>query len=205
MSDNNTLMTGNSKADPTAKRTAQGRPRDKTLDAAILDATILLLAETGYDAMSMELIARRLGCSRSSIYRRFPDKAALVAAAVTRQFELANPVVPETGDAIQDITRLLFNTARMLTESPVGAVIKALITVLDKDAELGRLAKEMEKGRRQYLLDAIARGAARGEISDTQTDQKIDAALGAIYLRYLLLQKPVTRRYVQELTETLFR
>ncbi|WP_258081275.1 TetR/AcrR family transcriptional regulator [Nocardia nova] len=51
---------------------------------AILDATLSLLTEVDYEHLSMESVANRSGAAKTTIYRRYPDKAALVAAAVER-------------------------------------------------------------------------------------------------------------------------
>ena len=62
-----------------------GRPRDSSRDLAIFDATLSLLTEVGYEQLSMEAVAGRSGAAKTTIYRRYRDKAALVAAAVERR------------------------------------------------------------------------------------------------------------------------
>src|ERR1700681_1013354 len=52
-----------------------GRPRDESREQAIRDAAIELLAEVGYDAMSIEAVAVRARSSKATIYRRWPGKA----------------------------------------------------------------------------------------------------------------------------------
>ncbi|MEK8174383.1 helix-turn-helix domain-containing protein [Streptomyces sp. M19] len=71
-----------SRSDGTARPSVQGRPRDTSRDLAILDATLSLLTEVGYEQLSMEAVASRSGAAKTTIYRRYRDKAALVAAAV---------------------------------------------------------------------------------------------------------------------------
>src|SRR5690606_26037649 len=63
-------------------RPSPGRPPDAALDAAILQATLALLAETGYERLSVEAVARRAGTAKTSVYRRWPTKEALVLAAL---------------------------------------------------------------------------------------------------------------------------
>lgn len=62
--------------------TPPGRPRDATRDGVIHQATLELLVQRGYDRLSIDAVAARAGVSKATIYRRYRDKAAMVAAAV---------------------------------------------------------------------------------------------------------------------------
>jgi AcrR family transcriptional regulator len=62
---------------------ARGRPRDPAIDRAILDAALRLLAEQGYDGMSLEAVAGAAGVGKTTIYRRYPGKRELVVAAIS--------------------------------------------------------------------------------------------------------------------------
>src|ERR1700685_2090770 len=59
-----------------------GRPRDQSLDQAILRATLEGLADLGYDRLSMDEIAARAHAGKGALYRRWPSKAAVVVAAM---------------------------------------------------------------------------------------------------------------------------
>lgn len=61
--------------------TSSGRPRSIHADQAILQATLDLLAEVGYQSMSIEAIASRAGVGKTTIYRRYTSKEELVADA----------------------------------------------------------------------------------------------------------------------------
>jgi AcrR family transcriptional regulator len=70
-------------ADPGGhSRRGPGRPRDERVDRAILDETLALLADVGPTALSVEEVASRAGVGKTTIYRRFPTKDDLVAAAL---------------------------------------------------------------------------------------------------------------------------
>ncbi|MCH9020821.1 MAG: helix-turn-helix transcriptional regulator, partial [Proteobacteria bacterium] len=73
----------------------RGRPRDPEADRAILQATIELLAEIGFSAMSIEGVAARSGVAKTTIYRRFDSKLELVLNAMNRS--LAIDEIPDTG------------------------------------------------------------------------------------------------------------
>ena len=73
------------------------RPLDPTIDRAITEATLTLLRERGFARMSMEAVASRAGVGKPAIYRRFRDKAELVATVIDTQ--LPQLELPDAGDA----------------------------------------------------------------------------------------------------------
>ena len=78
-----------------------GRPRDATVEARVLGATQELLAEIGFDQLTIDAVAERCGMSRATIYRRWNDKTELVVAAASQLFK--SPAVPDTGDLRTDL------------------------------------------------------------------------------------------------------
>src|SRR5918911_454834 len=79
-------------------RKAPGRPRSARADEAIIDAVLDLLAEgPAAESMSIESIAARAGVGKATIYRRWPNKEALVVDAVTA---LKGPIPPIAGESV---------------------------------------------------------------------------------------------------------
>src|SRR5262245_44719017 len=85
-----------------------GRPRDRRVDAAVLDATRRLLADVGYRALSIEAVARRARVHRPAIYRRWSSKAELVHAAVYPDGDVTLRIT-DTGDFARDVRRCVRN------------------------------------------------------------------------------------------------
>ncbi len=183
----------------------RGRPRDPQTDQAILQAAIEEIGRLGYDGASLEGIAKRAGVTRPTIYRRYDNKAALVVAAIVQALQKANPAVPDTGSAEKDVATLVFNTAQMLTQTPTGAVIRAVVPALPNDRRLSDLMAQLDRERRVLMRDAIGRGMERGEFPRGDIDTLLEALLGAVYLRFLVLNKPLTRSYVNGLVESVLR
>lgn len=105
-------------------RSQQGRPRSLRADQAILGAAVELLAEVGYQTMSIESIATRAGVSKPTIYRRYASKEELVADAIeTLREEIS---VPDTGSLETDIDGLLENAIRMV-QTPLARQTMAMI------------------------------------------------------------------------------
>lgn len=105
-------------------RNQQGRPRSLRADRAILAAAVELLAEVGYQAMSIESIATRAGVSKPTIYRRYTSKEELVADAIeTLREEI---LVPDTGSLETDLDGLLADAIRMV-QTPLARQTMAMI------------------------------------------------------------------------------
>jgi AcrR family transcriptional regulator len=113
---------------------ATGRPRDVSRDLAILDATLSLLSEVGYDQLSMESIAARAGVAKTTIYRRYRDKAALVAAAVENRSGSTPPQV-RSGDLRSNLLAVVAWLAIQISEQEVG-LLGALFAGMRSDPQL---------------------------------------------------------------------
>jgi AcrR family transcriptional regulator len=167
-------------------RPRRGRPRDARVDAAIRDATLALLAEGGYARATFEAVAERAGLQRPAIYRRFPDRAALVAAAVRGALATANPVIPHGADAARDLATVLRNLITHLTETPLGPALRSVVSPLAHDRALRDAAAAVQRERQAVLL-TILRPLA------------LEALLGAIYFRLLLTPRPARPGYERAL------
>jgi AcrR family transcriptional regulator len=94
---------------PRPERPARvGRKRDHTRDAPILDATLAVLAEAGYEGMTIDMVAARAGTARATVYRRWATKADLVLAAAARlsQTDAGLDHLPDTGSFREDVIAL---------------------------------------------------------------------------------------------------
>jgi AcrR family transcriptional regulator len=98
-----------------------GRPRRAEADAEILEAALAMLLAGGYRELSLDEVARRAGTAKSSIYRRWPSKAALAAEIVRRGVP-----APE-GDVV-----VAFET---LMNGAMGGVVASLIGEAQESAE----------------------------------------------------------------------
>lgn len=77
-------------------KTARGRPRDPAVEEKVTAAVLELLAEKGYQGLTIEQVARRSGVSKPTLYARWPAKGELVVAALVRSAPALTPV--DTGD-----------------------------------------------------------------------------------------------------------
>jgi AcrR family transcriptional regulator len=160
---------------------AAGRPRSEEAHRAILDATLALLVEVGYSALTVEGIAQRAGVGKATIYRRWPSKLPLVIEAFG---ELPAFEEADTGDLRGDLDHILRSYVRVYNTTPLGAVVPSLAGELPHNPELMDLFAPVVKERRRPLIRALERAVQRGEIPrDIDLDLAADLVLGPITVR----------------------
>jgi AcrR family transcriptional regulator len=141
-----------------------GRPRDDAREQAILEAAIELLAEVGYEAMTIEAVAVRARSSKATIYRRWPGKAELVAEAMRRRTEPFVEELPDRGSLRGDLLAL---AERMFAgiNGADGGLMCGLAVAVRSDPGFGRLlAAHTHDSKLRSVTEIVDRAKARGEI-----------------------------------------
>jgi AcrR family transcriptional regulator len=166
----------------------QGRPRSPQSHQAMLQATLALLAEVGFDAMSIDAIAARAGVGKTTIYRRYTSKAELVADAIESVRE--EMVIPDTGNLKSDIEALVQNAAQ-ITLSPLGRqTVAMIISSATSNAQFAQIYWEKYlQPRRKTFAIVLDRAKARNEISaDLDPDLVFDTMSGIML--YAMIFQP---------------
>ena len=128
----------------------------------VLDAVLALLAEVGYERMTMDLVAQRARASKATIYQRWPTKARLAVDAIEQH--RSRPADRNTGSFVEDLRHLLSSWLASWTALDRGVSI-ALIEGSRGDAELARLRRERLRRPLQEVAELIAaRACARAEL-----------------------------------------
>jgi AcrR family transcriptional regulator len=98
---------------------------------AIMDATIGLLEEVGYQRLSVEAVAARAGVGKTTVYRWWPTKVRLAAEALAVRVEIGP--VPSSGDLRSDVRALVEATVYAFTKSLLARALPDMATDLDDD------------------------------------------------------------------------
>jgi AcrR family transcriptional regulator len=131
----------------------------------ILEATVRVLAEVGYDRLTMDQVAAEAHASKATLYRRWDDKATLVVDAVSRAKGLPEVEAPDTGSLRGDLLAVFCGPAGAAARLPMS-VLAGLMTALHTDADLSRAWRERFLAPRMAVAREIFRRAReRGESS----------------------------------------
>lgn len=157
-----------------------GRPTDQELTTRILQAGAELLHEHGFAALSVEQVARDVGCGKAAIYRRFPGKPALVAAIIESRTIVGDP--PDTGSLREDL--LVHAQQNQQSQDGFGIGTGLGMHAIFEPEVYQLLQKSVFLRRRARGLSIIARGVARGELPrDTDATMILDVLAGLTVYR----------------------
>jgi AcrR family transcriptional regulator len=197
-------MIGTAKAhangDERPKR-SPGRPRSEAARLSILHSTLKLLAREGFSALTIEAVSAHAGVGKATVYRWWPDKAALIADAfassTTRHLHF-----PDTGSVRQDMSRQMRQLVKIF-RSPRGRLVSAMLGAGQSDGKLIAAFRErFLKPRRQEAYATLRRGIQRGQLrKNVDMDLILDSLYGPIYMRFLIRHDSLTSKFVEGLCE----
>lgn len=176
-----------------------GRKRDHSRDPEILEATLDVLAETGYDRMTIDMVAARAKAGKATLYRRWPSKAELVIDAVGCMKKGVHDLdsLPDTGTLRGDLVAMIRTPSLQESERKLQ-IMAGIVSMLSTSPELADAAYESfvapRRRANRLLLD---RAVARGEIAGDR-DLDLIASIGTAMVanRVLMERKPVTREFL---------
>ena len=179
-----------------------GRPRDPKVDRAILDATIELLGEDGFDGLSIEAVASRAGVGKTTVYRRWPSKIPLVVDALSAMKAHPPATVPDDLSTREALLRAMSSYTKP-HEGSASRVLAGLVDAMSRNAELAEAVRAVLVTERQRsLLSLIQRGIERGEIRpDVDARVMVDLLGGPVVLRRLITGDPVTARLARTIVD----
>jgi len=158
-----------------------GRPRSEEAHQAILDATVELLAEVGFSALTVEGVAQRAGVGKATIYRRWPSKLPLVVEAFGGLPQLEDA---DTGDLAGDLKSMLRGYLQLFNTTPLATILPSLAGERAHNEALSELFDPVLKGRRRPLTRVLERGVARGELpTDLDLELAADLVVGPIAVK----------------------
>jgi AcrR family transcriptional regulator len=168
---------------PAARR---GRPRSAEAERAIVQATIALLLEDGYRALTVERVRERAGVGKATIYRRWGSKEELVKAAVAHLH--SDLAAPDTGSLRKDFAELAAGNLAIAHETGAASVMPRLMSESVDEPELHAIFyANLVEPRRRALRTVLERARDRGEVSENaDLELLVDALAGPIVYRLII-------------------
>lgn len=185
--------------------TRMGRPRTEAARDAILKAALRLVTKRGFRAVTMDEISEEAGVGKMTIYRRWPNKAAVVMDSL---LALVGPETsfPKGKNALQSMRMQLDLQAAFLS-GPRGVLIRSIVAEAQSNPELAAafrdrwLAPRREEVRTMFL-QAIKEGSLRKELD---LDTAMDLLYGSFYYRLLLGMGRFDEQFIESVYQQFLR
>jgi len=167
---------------------------------AVLDATLAELARVGYAALRMDDVASAADVNKTTVYRRWPTKAALVAAAIDAVSGRRDPL-PDTGDLRADLALEVRRTVRFV-QTAEGRAILRLVTTERSDPEVDALARELREKVAQRRSELVTRAQSRGELpASADARLVLDAIFAPVLSRVVRFDEDVDNRTIARIVD----
>jgi AcrR family transcriptional regulator len=183
------------------RKRAPGRPRSEQARLAILRSTLKLLEENGFSDLTIEAVAAHAGVGKATVYRWWPNKAALIADAfagsTSRKLHF-----PDTGSVYTDMSQQMRQVVKIF-RSRRGRIVSAMLGGGQSDRDLIAAFRERFLWpRRREAYVTLRQGIQRGELrKDLDKDLLLDSLYGPIYMRFLIRHDKLTPDFVDRLCQ----
>ncbi|WP_405781238.1 TetR/AcrR family transcriptional regulator [Streptomyces sp. NBC_00859] len=186
--------------------------RSERSHRAILDAALALVAEVGYNKLTVEAIAARAGVGKQTIYRWWPSKAAVLldaCVALTGDAEAEGEWsgFPDTGDIAADLKHVLRLTVDQFNDEKYDAPARALTAAGSTDPELGRrFTRELLEPALGLYEERLRAGVAAGHIgADVDIRIAVEMLVGPLTHRWLQRTNPLTHAFADTCVDQVLR
>jgi AcrR family transcriptional regulator len=171
------------------------RPRvEGDREAEIFSAAMEVLADVGYDRLTMDAVAQRAKASKATLYRRWNGKVSLVIDALTYHHQHESPIPPVDTGSLRDDLIESFCGHGGLTDKPELASFGAILTAIVRDPEFAAaFRRDVVTPKLAATKAVFERAKERGEISQRVDVELLAPALAGIVMhRFILVGEPPT-------------
>lgn len=163
---------------------------------AILAVTYKLLTEEGIAGVSIDEVSRRSGVSKTTIYRHWPSRSALLMDACSKIGTA--PEIPDTGTLKGDITALATGLAQQLKTARWAAVLPSIIDAAERDPELAQLHAQLHAGQMVPYFAVAERARKRGELAPgTNVAEFVASIVAPFFYRRWFTRQPLDDVFVK--------
>ena len=162
----------------------------------VLEAAYELLTESGVGGFTVDEVARRSGVAKTTIYRQWPTREALVIDACSRISD-GRPV-PDTGSFEGDLHEFLTDLGNLLTTARWSFVVPSIVDLAERDAEFAEIHSQIQRGHAIVIRQIIERAATNGELpAAIDRDAMVSALIGPLYYRRWFSRERIDEPFIQ--------
>ncbi|MEU8232426.1 TetR/AcrR family transcriptional regulator [Actinoplanes sp. NPDC048967] len=174
--------------------------RVKRSKAAVLAQTYELLSAGGIGGVSIDEVSRRSGVAKTTIYRHWPSRAALLVEACSTVGSAS--AVPDTGGFDGDLTALVFDLAEQLRTARWASVLPSIVDAAEREPELAGLHADLHARLMAPFVTVAERAEARGELAgDRRPADVVAAVTGPLFYRRWFSREPLDAAFVERVIQ----
>ena len=175
-------------------------PRVQKSRDAVLGVTSELLAETGFSGVSVDEVSRRSGVAKTTIYRHWPTRTALLLDACAK---MGGPLeIPDKGSLEADLAVLIPVIANRLKTARWPTVLPSIIDAAERDIEIAELHARLHVARVQPIRTVIERAIHKGELpKDTNVGLLVARVLGPLFYRRWFSHEPLDSAFANSVVQ----
>jgi AcrR family transcriptional regulator len=172
-------------------------PRVLVSRERVLTTTLDLLTETGLGELTIDDISRRSGVAKTTIYRHWANRSALVIDACSRMTD-GQEAPPDTGSLEGDLRAILADIADLLGTARWSSILPSIVDAAEHDPEFAGIHSRIQHGHAAPLRAALDRAAIRGQIPPAADRNAIAAALlGPLFYRRWFSREQIDAEFVE--------
>ena len=188
-------------ANNSTRNTTGGRPRDPGIDSRVLQSAAKLVLKHGLRNVSIDSIATDAGVGRMAIYRRWPNKAAIVMDAFVARVDHTTLFAP--GPTYLESIRLQMRTMARAFRGKDGALLRILLAEAQHCSDVAEALKQRwTMPRRRMAIAYFKQGIRDGWLRpDVDPDTMIDLLYAPLYYCLQMGTGSLTDTYVDQVFE----
>jgi AcrR family transcriptional regulator len=184
------------RAAPTQSGRSGTDPRVVLSRERVLTTTLDLLTEAGLGGLTVDDVSKRSGVAKTTIYRHWPNRSALVIDACLRMTH-GDEDPPDTGSLEGDVRAILTNLAELLATARWASILPSIVDAAERDPEIAEVHGKLQRWHAAPLRAVLERAALRGDIPREADRSAIAAALvGPLYFRRWFSREPIDDTFV---------
>jgi AcrR family transcriptional regulator len=162
----------------------------------VLDTTLKLMTKAGIGGVSIDEVARTSGVAKTTIYRHWPSRSALLMDACSRLRPKAD--VPDTGTLKGDITALATRLAGQLQSARWPAILPSIIDAAERDTHIAQFYARLQAGFTEPHRVVLERARTRGELpAKLDVTTLIACIVGPLFYRRWYSREEIDEKFVK--------